>query len=644
MNKVFKRLFLSFGSIFALISVHMWYMYINYFSDSKIIKWWTIIEWTTQKINFLPYTSFTKNDRFYQGLIFDRCAESSGVNLIDKVCSVYTKDFREFTIKLNPQYSDQRSDETPVTIDDIYFTYNDVIKNNLFQIPDLNVYSSIDVRKTISDTIKIKFPLASIDNQLFFDNFILPVHVLSGQKLAYYQNDFVNNLVTNSCAIIQKNNVDKNSLIFNLSWCNNLYKQFYQIKKFDNFQILSNNMQNAKWIIDFSTEIGQLPISTWYDKYSYDTNKFLVLFMNTSSINSEIRKNIYKFIKSSNIKDFDAYNSQLFVADPMWQKLKQLLASSGSMVTVTSGSNTITDLKLPLLTKSIYVYGNNKYKTYQIDKVPDTWLPINFKFDKSYVKVWISANWAGKYTPSTYNSWLRSTDYNISTKFNNLKKGINYYTMWWYTQENPEEPVKLLTIKLHYGTQVITNQITTIKKDKFKIIYTKNSFINKYISWLQSMFIFEGIDSYFSFDWFDNVSELNGKINNKDYDIVLKIYDFGNKYDLSMFFGDNIVINPSGYKNPTIQQNISEYMLGNKWLKADIQKVYQSEFPFVIMARDKWYLYAKYDSQFTWFDSKISEDNRREILINQYKPTKKPIIDSSVFDINKLIKFIKDNL
>lgn len=644
MNKTIKKLFLFFWLVFVLVSIHLWYMYVNYFGESRVIKWWTIIEWTIQKINYLPYTSFTKNDRFYQWLIFDKCAQSSGVDLIDSICSVTTKDFREFTIKLNQKYSSKWSDGSYVTIDDIYFTYNDVIKNNLFQIPDLGVYSNLDIRRSLSDTIKIKFPIASIDNQLFFDNYILPVQSLSGQNLSYYQAEFANKLVTNACATIQKNNIDDNSLIFNLSGCNDLLKQYYQIKKFDTSDILSENMNNPQGIIDFTNEENISFVKTWYNKYSYETSKFLVLFMNTSSINSEIRKNIYKFIKTSNIADFDIYNSQLFATDPNWQKLKQVLAASGSMVTISSGSNTITDLKLPLLTKSIYVYGSNKYKTYQIDKVPDTGFPINFKFDKSYVKVWISANGAGKYTPSTYNSGSRSTDYNISIKFNNLKKWINYYTIRWYTEENPEEPVKLLTIKLHYGTQVITNQVTTSKKDKFKIIYTKNDFINKYISWLQAKFVAEGVDSYFTLEWFDNVSELNGKINNKDYDIVLKMYDFGNKYDLSMFFGDNLIINPSWYKNPTVQQNISDYMLGNKWLKADIQKVYQSELPFIIISRDKWYIYSKYDYDFTWFDGKVDSDNWRKVFVNQYKPTKKPIIDNTIFNLEKLTKFIKDIL
>lgn len=638
-----KKIFIFFGLIFLLVWLHMWYLYVNYFSESKIIKWWTIIQWTTQKINYLPYTSFTKDDLFYQWLIFDKCAESSGVNVIDKICKVYSKDFKEFTIKLNPEYTGKRSDGEPITINDIYFTYNNLIKNNIFQIPDLAAYSNLNIVKT-EDEIKIKFPLASIDNQLFFDDYILPNHSLSWQTLAHYQTEFANKLVTSSCATIEKDNLDSNSLIFNLSGCDNFSKEFFQIKKFDSLQNLSSDLSNPKSIVDFVNESNLSWSFSGYDKYNYDTSRFLVMFMNVTSLNSEIRKNLYKFIKTLNIPDFDNYNSQIFIADPNGQNLKQALAKTGNMTTITSWDKVITDLKQPVLTKSIYIYGNNKYKTYQISSVPATGFPINFKFDTEYVKISISANWWWKYNLSTYDSGTRNASYNIATKYNNLIKWINYYTIWWYTEANPEEPIKLLTIKLHNGAQVITNQVTVVKKTKFKVIYTKNDLINKYISWLQNAFVAEWIDSYFTFEWYDNISELNGKINNNDYDIVFKMYDFGNKYDLSMFFGDNKLINPSGYKNPTIQQDISDYLLWNKSLKADIQKVYQNEFPFIIISKDKWTIYVKTWSNLSWYNGLLNSDLRRDNLINEYRPTKKPVIDSSILDMNKLIKFIKDNL
>lgn len=644
MNKKLKKIFLFFSIVFLLISVHMWYMYVNYFSNSKIIKWWTIIQWTTQKINYLPYTSFTKDDIFYQSLIFDKCAQSSGINIIDRICKIDSKDFKNFTVKFNPNYTGKRSDWEPITIDDIFFTYNNIIKNNLLQIPDLSAYSNLNIIKT-NNTISIKFPLASIDNKLFFDNYILPSHILTWKNLAYYQTEFANKLVTNSCALIQKNNVDLNSIIFDLSKCDNYSKQYFQIKKFDDTQRLTNELNNQKSIVDFVNESNLVWNFSWYDKYNYDTSKFLVMFMNVSNVNSDIRKNLYKFIKTLNIKNFDNYNSNIFVADPNGQNLKQALAKTWNMTTINSWNKLITDLKLPILTKSIYIYGSNKYKTYQINSVPDTWFPINFKFDTWYVRIWISANWWWKYNLSTYNSGSRTASYNISSKFNNLIKWINYYTIRWYAIDNTEKPIKLLTIKLHNGSQIITNQVTVIKKNKFKIIYTKNDLINKYISWLQDAFIAEWINSYFSFEWYDNISELNGKINNNDYDIVFKMYDFGNKYDLSMFFWDNKIINPSGYKNPTTQQNISDYLLWNKSLKSDIQKVYQSEYPFVIISKDKWTIHVKSWSQISWFvNNLLDADLRRNQLINQYKPTRKPVIDSTVLDINKLIKFIKDNL
>lgn len=641
MNKTIKKLFAISLIIFVLISLHLGYMYVNYFGDSKIIKWWTIVEWTTQKINYLPYTSFTKADRFYQWLLFDKCIKVSWVDWTDGICTVTTKDYKEFTVKLNTWYSWLWSDGEPVTIDDIYFTYSDIIKSNVFQIQDLSIYNNLDVYKPLDDVIKIKFPAASIDNQLFFDNFILPQHALTGKDLAYYQTEFANNIIKNSCWEIKKDNIDNNSLIFNLSGCVDLNKQFYQIKKFSSIESLNEEMDKLNSLVDFASYSELSDQISGYDVYNHPNNKFLIMFMNVNNVSSDIRKNMYKFVKNIDVLWIDKYDNSVFNADAKWQNLKAALANTWWTTANVAATNTV---KLPILTKSIYIYGINKYKSYQIDKIADTF-PINLKFDKSYAKVAIAANWWWRYIPASYNSWLRSTDYNLSFKFNNLKNWTNYYTVWWYEESDPETPIKLLTITLKYGSNTTVNQVTTTKKDKFKIIYINSNFINKYISWLQSAFVNEWIDSFFTWEWFSWVSELNGKINNNDYDFVLNVYDFGSKYDLSMFFGSNSIVNPSNYKNPTIQQNISEYFLWTKKLKEDIQKVYQNELPFVILARDSNDIYIKNDAPIsgmnhTW----MNEENRRTTLMNIYKPTKKPIIDESIIDINKLKKFIIDNI
>ena len=60
------------------------------------------------------------------------------------VCKVYTEDDQNYTIKLldeNVLWSDWKA----LTIDDIFFTYDEIIRKNRWWIDSLNAWSSISV-------------------------------------------------------------------------------------------------------------------------------------------------------------------------------------------------------------------------------------------------------------------------------------------------------------------------------------------------------------------------------------------------------------------------------------------------------------------------------------------------------------------
>ncbi|MEI8091041.1 MAG: hypothetical protein WCG98_02050 [bacterium] len=57
------------------------------------------------------------------------------------LCRVWTEDSQNFVVALNKGFI--WSDGTPVSIHDLFFTYNDIIRNNKWNINGLNVYKDL---------------------------------------------------------------------------------------------------------------------------------------------------------------------------------------------------------------------------------------------------------------------------------------------------------------------------------------------------------------------------------------------------------------------------------------------------------------------------------------------------------------------
>jgi hypothetical protein len=83
-------------------------------------------------------------------------------------------------------------------LEDIFFTYNEIIKNNIWNVKSLNTYKDIIVLNE-TDKIKVIFPQSSIDNTLFFTNYILPKHALIDDSIENYQQNFSIEPVFSNC-------------------------------------------------------------------------------------------------------------------------------------------------------------------------------------------------------------------------------------------------------------------------------------------------------------------------------------------------------------------------------------------------------------------------------------------------------------
>lgn len=154
-------------------------------------------------------------------MLFDACMQFTSTegqtSFSNNLCVVNTKDNQVYTVKL--QDGSIRSDGTPVTIDDVYFTYNDIIKNNMWQLTNLASYKDILVEKMPNNSLKVSFSKKSVDNSLFFAQFILPKHILANSDFDYYTDTFARNPVYTNCAALKPQATDDYSLIFDLKNC-----------------------------------------------------------------------------------------------------------------------------------------------------------------------------------------------------------------------------------------------------------------------------------------------------------------------------------------------------------------------------------------------------------------------------------------
>ncbi|MBU0626484.1 hypothetical protein KKG31_03900 [Patescibacteria group bacterium] len=138
-----------------------------------------------------------------------------------------------------------RSDGTPVSLEDVFFTYDKIIRQNHRNIKFLDSYKSIKIEKEGS-SITLTFPTASVDNKAFFTNYILPEHILKEATIQEYITNFSMEPVYTNCANIVSQTTDQYSLIFNLINCKDTNLNFYQIKNLQTFSTFQTSVQDGK--------------------------------------------------------------------------------------------------------------------------------------------------------------------------------------------------------------------------------------------------------------------------------------------------------------------------------------------------------------------------------------------------------------
>ncbi|MBP6910456.1 hypothetical protein KBC03_02550 [Patescibacteria group bacterium] len=361
-------------------------------SEQVPAKGGTLIEGVTTNISYLPYVRDTDADLFYQGLLYQACMNyfGSGYQIIyePQLCKVLTQDNKTFVVSLNT--TGNWSDSTPISIDDVLFTYQDIIKENFWDIPNLRNYKKVDIEKLSDDSLRVTFPGASVDNFNFFTNYILPKHKLKGAGLNYYLTEFKAAPVTSDCASIKGGQADKASLVFDVENCEKARIRYYQVKRIESPKDLATSK-----LVDIT--VSPDPIEG-YKNNKLILNKYIGVFFNMQRGRLSIygRKNIiallnYHLFNSGNTNAGLIKENFLFDAFPTRLTDKVAIIASVLPVSITGAINTSGIVPPANLPDELIIDNIGEKRDFSLPEVTKDFI-LTIRAPKPYDKLAIIAN------------------------------------------------------------------------------------------------------------------------------------------------------------------------------------------------------------------------------------------------------------
>lgn len=633
-----------------LISIYIGYQYVRSSSTQVNTKWWTFVEGIFGNTSYLPYLRNDVQSNFYQGLLFNACLKPSydktSASYVPDLCTVTTKDNQNYTISLNKWAI--WSDGTPVSLEDIYFTYNEILRNNMRKLPLLTQYSDIVITKEVNNTLKVAFVDKSSDNILFFTNYILPRHILINSELNDYTSLFAFKPVYTNCANPVSQSKDEYSLVFNLVNCNQSNLNFYQVKNMVSFDSFKTSIENGeKTIIDWY--IGDETLKGYVAKKTL-TNQLITVFFNTQSdtlrvrgrraLGGLIKHNFYdsgyeNYFKKNDDGLFDLFQST-------WADVKSLINREYTENLVTKDD--LLDINVQALPKSIAIKWDGRKSVYFVE----TWWSSSFElvFDKWYDKV--SIEYKGKiYSPKHYTKTNKTGWFTLGSTEKNFWSWLNKYTIYGY-----ESTKKTLTASLDIYNVIPEQKEADFVGDpvKLTVIYYTDYVNDFVVSRLLRVFNEAGIGENFVFEKIKTPQELQGRLIAGDYDLLINTVDMWLKKDLTKLFStDKSEINPSQYQNQRLSTLLKQYIAasdsGKKKPLSEINTIYSKDMPFVILGKEYLTINFKPDVMqilfATWDQTEIDQYNRRTYVYKNLKLVSNVHIDGKkVRNFNNFSNFL----
>ncbi len=639
----------------------MGYQYLLNTSKQIVVKGWTFVEGIFNDTSFLPYLDESSKSKFYQGILFKSCLnyEQTWWNVLfqDDLCHVTTKDHKTYYVALNT--GNTRSNWVPVLIEDIFFTYNDILHHNIWKVPHLKKHADIEVSTNLDGRIKVMFPESSVDNTLFFLNYILPAHALSksGADLSYYQKDFSVEPIYTQCARIMPQSTDQYSLVFDLSDCSDTYLWFYQIKKTPSFEEFKNSAL-LNWSIVESYE-HPTQVSGYVEQKTL-TNRPMVLFFNTKSQKTRVRLRralwglvAYNFAKSDHWDNLQKYEWDLFSTfESTGLNIQSFLWRIDSDETLSKWD--LVDGWVAQLSPRLELSWTNIKVARFVESINNLFT-LTVALNVAYDKLAIQHESGNLYYPKSYVKSKKAGKYNISPKLGNLNPWVNKYKIFGFINK---EKVLIATLDLYnLKGSISRSDLGQAPKEpmeeKLTVVYFHNQASLYAVEQLQKIFDKYKILNFFNFQWVDNVSELEGKLLMWDYDLVINTINMGLKKDISKLFAtEDVKRNPSQYINPRFVSLMQQYLTSDPGQKRNLLDqtniIYQRDMPFVILGKEYGSVYIKPSVlNKAGMGVVLHEQDRREELYKNLRIVKNVNIDMNnswglweFFDF--LIKTLKD--
>lgn len=648
-----KYLFFVILLCWGLISIYVIYQYLLLTSKQVVAKWGTFVEGIFDTTSFLPYLRNDEQSRFYQSMLYKSCltydVNVHDIDYQDDMCHVTTKDYQHYSVSLNSGHT--WSDGVPVSIEDVFYTYNDILSHNLWDIPHVAQYEEVKVSQENDGSLSVTFPTASADNTFFFTNYILPRHALFDADLGRYQKNFAIEPVYNKCARIMPQSTDQYSLVFDLSSCEDSHLWFYQIKNTNSFDQFNEAVNLHGSIVDAYVYPEQ---ASGYVKTDLMTNKFLTLFFNTKSKKTSVRlrRSLGGFIKqnfySTGYEEFaHKYDDELFnhFLSTGWN-IKDFLGRVDSTEVLSKWD--LLDIGVKPVQEKISLSGENKKLVYFAENINNIFT-FEFTFDVGYDKIVIHHNNDVGYTPKSYNKKNKTGKYNIGTKLNNLKPGINKYTVYWY---KGTEKITVATIDLYNlkGSTLTQEDIGADQvQENLTIVYYGDANSIAVVEHLKSIFTDAGILDHFDFEQVETNEEMEGKLLAGDYDIIVNTINMWFKKDLSRLFNsDKPQVNHSQYKNARFTSILQQYLQAKQKQKETLLKevndIYANDMPFIILGTSFEPLYIKSTTldKLSMSGLVLHQENRRTMMYENLQLVENINIDvDSSWSISKFRQFLK---
>ncbi len=547
-----------------MVTFVFWYFYLLATWSQEDQKWWTFVEWIFEEVSFLPYLKTDDQSAFYQHFLFRSCLNPYQIDEewrnAQDLCKVYTDENQIYILKIIDE-SAKWSDGSPVTIQDVYFTYDELLRKNRRNLTSLNTWNSINV--SLEDwKVRVEFPTMTPDNINFFTNPILPKHVLESMDSATYKNYFSLAPITNWCAKIMPQSKDVNSLIFDVNNCDDTNFAYYQVKNYWSFEEFENLLawKKEKAIVDAYGSIYSLE---WFTGQNVLTSKLLWVFFNTDSGKANIRlrrslwwliyHNFFTWNYEQYVKEYDWEFLNYYVS--AWENVSDLLNRLTLSDDMSVDANDLKDSGAQELPKSMSINWVDRKFVFFMEKPKDKReLEIKFSNEFSNIKVVASANNSTR-TPKNYKAKDKKITYSLADG-ENLKVWVNNFTISWFIKN---KTYTIASIDIYVFEKLSTSK-TEDNQRKLSVLYYNDPASVFAIQQMRNIFKEAWILDNFIFEPVYNAEELEWKLLMWTYDMYVWVIDLWSRRDiLTLFWTEDPLLNPSRYRNPILTSLINQY-------------------------------------------------------------------------------------